>query len=136
MFLVDTNVLSEATRASPSKSVIAWLGNQRAITISVLSVFELEYGIDRLTGVKRDRLTQWFEALLSSPGVEVVAVDAPIARAAGRMKQSAERSGRPRPLADLLIAASAQTLGSVVVTRNTVDFEGLGVPLLNPFLGP
>jgi toxin FitB len=43
--------------------------------------------------------------------------------------------GRPRPVLDLLIAASALVTGSVVVTRTVSDFEGLGVPLLDPFTG-
>lgn len=42
---------------------------------------------------------------------------------------SARREGRPRADDDLLIAAFARINGATVVTRNTQDFEGLGVPL-------
>lgn len=136
MYLVDTNVLCEPTREQASESVGRWLLSQGSVKVSALSLMELEFGLARLAnGAKRDRLTRWVEAVLASPAVEIVSIDAAVARSAGRLKRLAERSGRPRPLADLLIAACAQVTGCVVATRNTADFEGLGVPLLNPFVG-
>ena len=97
---------------------------------------EIDYGLARLPhGEKRDRLTKWLEAVLASPAVEIVSIDAAVARSAGRLKVLAESRGRPRPMADLIIAACAQVTGSVVATRNTADFEGLGIPLLDPFVG-
>ena len=136
MYLVDTNVLCEATRAQASEPVGRWLLSQASVKVSALTLMEIEYGLSRLErGAKRDRLTKWLEGVLASPAVEIVPIDAAVARSAGRLRRLAEQHGRPRPLADLLIAACAQVSGSVVATRNTADFEGLGVPLLNPFAG-
>jgi predicted nucleic acid-binding protein len=135
MYLVDTNVLSEPTRRTPNPAVLAWLGQQRVVRVSAISVMELEFGIERLEGARRRNLLNWLEQLLASPAHQLVPVDVSVARAAGHLKRLAEASGRPRALADLLIAASAQVSGSVVATRNTPDFEGLGVALLNPFMG-
>jgi hypothetical protein len=39
-------------------------------------------------------------------------------------------------LSDALIAASAMIHGLTVVTRNTPDFEPMGVAVLNPWLAP
>jgi predicted nucleic acid-binding protein len=137
MFLVDTNVLSEATRKSPSPSVLRWLSTQPQVLVSAVSVLELEFGISRLeASAKRTRLTQWLEGLLSSPAFEVVAIEAAVARAAGRLKARVEAGGRPRPELDLLIAATAQVRGAVVATRNTQDFDGLGVAVFDPFSAP
>lgn len=134
MYLVDTNVLSETTRKTPSPRVLAWLARQERIGVSAITLLELEYGISRLEASdRRSRLLQWLEDLLSSAGVELLPVTAAIAREAGRLKALDENKGRPRPLADLLIAATAQVHAGVVVTRNTGDFEGLGLALLNPF---
>jgi hypothetical protein len=134
MFLIDTNVLCEPTRQHADESVGRWLLSQPSVKVSALSLMEIEYGLARLPqGEKRDRLTKWLEAVLASPAVEVVPVDAAVARSAGRLKVLAESRGRPRPLADLIIAACAQVTGSVVATRHTADFEGLGIPLLDPF---
>lgn len=136
MYLIDTNVLCEPTRSQASEPVCQWLNQQRSVKLSVISLMEIEYGLARLgKGPKRDRLTKWLEGVFSSPAIEIVAVDAAVARSAGRLKRLAEASGHSRLLPDLLIAASAQVTGSVVATRNTADFEGLGVALLNPFVG-
>ena len=136
MYLLDTNVLCEPTRQHASEPVNRWLGSQASVKVSAISLMEIEYGLARLPkGEKRDRLTKWMEGVLASPAIEIVSIDAAVARSAGRLKRLAEATGRPRPGADLLIAACAQVTGSVVATRNTGDFEGLGVPLLNPFVG-
>lgn len=136
MYLVDTNVICEPTRPGPSAPLLAWLSRQPSVKLSAISLIEIEYGIARLPrGSKHDRLTKWFEGVLGSPGIEVVAIDAAITRRAGRLKMQAEAAGRRRPTLDLIIAASAQVTGSVIATRNVGDFEGLGIPLLDPFSG-
>ena len=102
--------------------------------VSSISLLEIEYGIERTADpAKRDRLTRWFESVMTLGAVAVIPVDAPVARAAGRMKWASDRQGRPRSFEDLLIAATAVVHGAVVVTRNIQDFEGLGLPVLNPF---
>lgn len=133
MFLVDTNVLSELVKRTPHPGVVAWLGAQEAIRISAITIMELEFGIARAPDGRRERLLAWLESMLASPAHHVVPLDAAIARAAGQLRHRAEQAGRPRPLADLLIAATALIAGSAVATRNTADFTGLGVALLDPF---
>lgn len=134
MYLVDTNVLSETTRRQPAESVLRWLERQAQIHVSAVTVLELEHGICRLPPTeKQTLLRQWLEDLLGSKATEVVPIDALVAREAGRLESRCEANGRTLPLADLLIAATAHVHGAVVVTRNTTDFEGLGVALLNPF---
>ncbi len=136
MYLLDTNVLCEPTRQCASESVTRFLLAQKVVKISALSLLEIEYGLARLPkGEKADRLTTWLEGVLASPAIEVIPVDVAVARAAGRLRKLAEARGKPRPLVDLIIAATAQVTGSVVATRNTADFAGLGVPLLDPFVG-
>lgn len=133
MYLIDTNVLCEPTRKNPSPQVTAWLSAQRAISVSVVSLLEIEYGVERSREPKRRLLQQWFEALLASSAVHVRGVDAAVARAAGRLRHLAQSRGSPRSIEDLLVAATAQVTGTVVATRNVAHFEGLGVAVLNPF---
>jgi predicted nucleic acid-binding protein len=133
MYVVDTNVLSEVMRPVPNAGVVAWLGAQPAIQVSAITIMELEFGIARAPEGRRATLLAWLEGMLASPTHHVLPLDTAVARAAGQLRRRAEELGRPRPLADLLIAATALVAGSVVATRNTADFVGLGVPLLDPF---
>jgi predicted nucleic acid-binding protein len=45
----------------------------------------------------------------------------------------AARAGRPLPTVDSLIAATALAYDLTIITRNTRDFEGVGVATINPW---
>jgi predicted nucleic acid-binding protein len=131
-FLVDTNVLSELPRPRPEPAVLRWLDAQREIAVSAITLEELTFGVERTRGSARDRLRDWLQALVdSSP--RVVPVSALVASTAGRLRAQREAKGRRVAQADMLVAASALTEGLVLATRNTRDFEGCGVALVNPF---
>ncbi len=132
MYLVDTNVVSELPRARPAARVVAWLEAQPTLTVSAVTVEELAYGVARGRGAAGERLRRWFEGFLALEPT-VLPVDARIARTAGELRAARENRGHPVAQADMLIAATALVEGRVLVTRNTDDFEGCGVSLLNPF---
>lgn len=134
MYLVDTNVLSELNKPRPNLGVLEWFGRQSVVRLSVVTIAELQYGVSRAARSKRgELLAEWLESILTSSSYELVGVDTAIARAAGKLRHQTETAGRPRSTNDLLIAASALTSGATIVTRNTDDFIGLGVGVLNPF---
>lgn len=135
-YLLDTNVISElrkpAGRAAPA--VRGWAGRQAThdLSISVITVMEIEIGIARLE--RRDPaqgevLRRWLEHdLLAAFANRMLPVDLDVVRQAAGMHVP-----DPRPERDVLIAATALTRDLTVVTRNTGDFEPLGVALLNPW---
>ena len=135
-YLLDTNVISElrkpAGRAAPT--VRAWAQRQvtHDLSISVITVMEIEIGIARLE--RRDPaqgevLRRWLEHdLLAAFDNRMLPVDLDVVRQAARMHVP-----DPRPERDVLIAATALTRNLTVVTRNVADFETLGVALLNPW---
>jgi len=133
MFLVDTNVLAELARPKPSPIVTAWFRDQDAITISVISIEELAFGIARLPVARRAKLTTWMNTLLDTVG-EIFDVTPAIARAAGEVRAKREAGGRRVESADMLIAATALVHGLVVATRNVGDFENCGVAIVDPFV--
>jgi predicted nucleic acid-binding protein len=132
MILVDTNVLSELARARPNAGVVRWLGEQRRISLSVVTLEELAFGVARAKGAARGRLRTWLDALLAARPT-LLDVTPAVARASGELRAAREAGGRRVAMADMLIAATALTHGLTLVTRNVRDFESCGVALFNPF---
>jgi toxin FitB len=62
-YLVDANVLSEATKPKPDTKVIEWLRqNEREIAVDPVILGEIQFGILVLPrGRRRQRLQQWFQ---------------------------------------------------------------------------
>ncbi len=132
-YLVDANVLSEATRARPDPTAVAWLkAHEPELVIDAIVLGELAVGVAALpVGRKRARLEAWFERLVAT--VECLPWDAASAREWARLVVELRRRGRAMPLFDSMIAATARTHGLTVVTRNIRDFEPAGLELVNPF---
>lgn len=136
-YLLDTNVLSEPARPDPDPNVIAWLEEQSQIdlVISVLTLGEIEQGVERLpAGRKRDRLREWLEVDLPRRFRDrVLPIDDRVARNWGRLSAWARTAGRPLPVIDGLLLATAAAYDLTFVTRNESDCADRGVPIANPW---
>jgi hypothetical protein len=132
-YLVDADVLSEATKPAPAPQVLEWLKkNDRELVVNPIILGELEYGILLLpSGQRRRRLTEWFES--GAANLNVVEVDSKTAAVWAKLLAELKRKGRAMPIKDSLIAASAKQHGLVVATRNIADFRVAGVGIVNPF---
>lgn len=140
MYLVDTNILSAGapTKAVAAPALAAWMDrNSARLFLSVITVAEVEDGIakSRRQGAQRkaDRLTEWLETLLHLYGSRILPVDLPTARRLGALADRARGQGHAPGLADLAIAATAQTAGCTILTRNLRHFAMLDVPACDPF---
>ena len=131
MYLVDTNVVSELARPRPAPNVVAWFGGLTGFALSAVTVEELAFGVARSQVGRREKLATWFDALLSTS--RLFDVTPAIARASGDLRALRERAGQPVTQADMLIAATAVVNGLIVATRNTDDFKGCGVAVVDPF---
>ena len=136
MFLLDTNVVSELRRPERANAnVRAWASGTPAelYAISVVTVLELERGIllvERRDAMQAAVLRRWLEREILTPLADrILSIDTAIARRCANL-----HIPDPRPERDALIAATAQTLGLTVVTRNVGDFEPMGVTVINPWL--
>lgn len=132
-FLVDADVLSEATKPQPEVQVIDWLQrHDEDLVVNPIVLGELEYGILLLpAGRRRKLLLDWFQAGIQK--LNVIGMDAATARVWARLLADLRRKGRAIPIKDSLIAASAKQHELTVATRNTVDFRLAGVRIVNPF---
>lgn len=132
-FLVDANVLSEATRPEPNPRVLEWLTrHEREIAVDPIILGEIRFGIFLLpAGKRRTRLERWFQ-----DGVERIHCltwEAATGLRWARLLADLRAGGRSMPVKDSLIAATALVHGLTVVTRNRRDFEPAGVDIVDPF---
>lgn len=134
-YLVDADVLSEATKPQPDAKAIQWLQVHEAdLIVSPIVLGELQYGILALpTGSRRRRLLDWFTKGVRN--LDVVAIDAETALEWAALLADLRRKGRTMPVKDSLIAATARQHGLTVATRNTADFRNAGVTVIDPFRG-
>ena len=131
-YLLDTNVVSEIRRGR-DPSVAAWAGEvvDADLHLSVLTLGEVRKGIERLRGrdpAQAEVFATWLEQLRDHFADRILPIDHRVAEEWGRLN-----AGRERKTVDSLIAATARIHGLSVVTRNTADFEGCDVPVLNPW---
>jgi predicted nucleic acid-binding protein len=131
-FLLDTNVVSEIRRGR-DPNVREWVGAVEDVDLrlSVMTLGEIRKGIELLRGrdpTQAEVFANWLGELHTRFADRIVPIDAGIAEEWGRLNATATRN-----TVDSLIAASARIHGLTVATRNTGDFEGCGVPLVNPW---
>ena len=133
-FLVDTNVLSEPMRPKPDRTVLGWIEKHESdLFVSAVSIGEISFGIARLPkGKRRERFQKWFDDLCHIFQDKVLAYDAAIATRWGNIQARQEALGRPIPIADGMIAATAERYELKLATANTKDFESCGVEVVNP----
>ena len=127
--LLDTNVISELMRREPDGAVRRWAVSQDGFRISVVVLEELEFGLARKPLPLK---SQWLEEFLALH-CEFLPVTAAVARAAGALRGRFATLGETRHPSDMHIAATALLHRIPLATRNTADFAGCGISLINPF---
>ena len=135
-FLLDTCAISELSKTTPVSGFVEWLDScdEDMLNICSVTLGELRYGIDLLSDGKRKmRLLTWFEMIRASYVGHIIDVSQDAFLRWGMLRAECKKAGRPLPMADGLIASVAIVEGLTVVTRNTCDFDGLGVELINPW---
>ncbi len=136
-FLLDTNVVSEWVKPAPNQSVVKWLAevNEDRVFISVITLVELRYGVERMAqGARRQRLDTWVSDELTARFADrILDINTNIADIWGRVMAHTESKGRSVKLMDACIGAIAKFHGLTLVTRNITDFESVGIKLINPW---
>lgn len=131
-YLVDANVLSEATKPEPDPRVVDWLvREQREFVVDPIILGELRFGILLLPrGRRRDRLERWFDEGVAR--LQCVDWDASTGLRWAKLLADLRAAGRAMPIKDSLIAATALTHRLAIVTLNVRDFAAAGVELIDP----
>jgi hypothetical protein len=103
---------------------------------TTISMAEILYGVELLPpGQRRDLLNTEAQAIFAEDfSGHILLFDEAAARSFSRIAAERRRQGRPIAELDAQIAAIAYTHGAALATRNTPDFDGCGVQLINPWL--
>ncbi|MGO9454837.1 MAG: type II toxin-antitoxin system VapC family toxin [Candidatus Binataceae bacterium] len=137
MIILDTNVLSALMRARPDAEVVAWLDQQPAqsIWITAITVFEARFGIALLpSGRRRQEIEKAFTKVLREDlEGRVLDFDEASAERAAMLAAERQRAGRSVDFRDTQIAGIALARQGTLATRNTQHFEGLSIPVINPW---
>lgn len=136
-YLLDTNVVSELTRAAPDKGVVAFLSENEDFWLSAILIHEIEYGLRLLPqGRRRECLTEMLAAVVRIYEDRILPLGRSGAEWSAEFRARAREAGRYLDLGDALVAGVAKAHGLAVVTRNDRHFDGLGVDTVNPWKTP
>jgi predicted nucleic acid-binding protein len=137
VIVLDTTVVSELMRDEPAAAVIRWTDEQAAgdLWLTAVTAAELLYGVARLPdGRRKHRLVSQVVAMLEDDfDHQIAAFDMTAAAYYGEIAANCERAGQPVKVADTQIAAICRSHGATLATRNTRDFAGAGITVVNPW---
>lgn len=135
-YLLDTNILSNITKATPSDSLVAWMAEQadQDLFIASLTAAEIRRGVlEKPAGKRRNQLEAWFsgpEGPLALFAGRILPFDEKAGLIWARLMADGKSKGRPRSALDTIIAAVAEANECVIATDNERDFDG--VTTINP----
>ena len=132
--LVDANVLCESTRLSPDLRVIEWLARtERNLAIDAVILGEVRFGILLLpSGRQRRDLEAWFDEVTRR--IHCMAWNTESGLRWAELLAHLRALGKPMPLKDSLIAATALAHNLPLATRDRRNFESSGVELVDPLI--
>ena len=135
MYLVDTNIISEARKgmkANPGVRRFFKEADAADIYLSAQTIGEIRRGLENIRhrgDVPQTRkLEKWLDVIVGDYAAKILSFDEECAQVWGRLM-----SPHPQHPIDKQIAAIALIHDLIVVTRSVNDFRGTGVELKNPF---
>jgi predicted nucleic acid-binding protein len=133
-YLLDTNVVCEATGRHPEATVLAWIeAHAHHCFLSCVTLGEIWKGLHRLPeGRRKQGLVKWADGLESDFAEQILGLDTVTLKAWGKLYAKHEAKGFNMDVMDSLIAATALVHQLTVVTRNTADFP-TDVKTYNPW---
>ncbi len=138
MILLDTNVISEMMKPSPSLKVIDWLDQEDVMQlfVSTITIAEIFYGIQSLpSGKRKNTLEESFQNVLQEGFKHrILSFNEKAAEFYGQLMSHRKKIGKPLSILDGQIAALAVSEKASLATRNVRDFVDCHLSVINPFV--
>ncbi|WP_426124569.1 type II toxin-antitoxin system VapC family toxin [Pararhizobium sp. PWRC1-1] len=138
MIVLDTNVISELRGRHHSERILRWLDgyDSEVIFLTALALGEIHFGIALLDpSARQESLRQTFLRIENEFSGRILSCSQTAAGLYGAIADQRQRAGRAMETKDAMIAAICLSHDATLATRNTKDFEGLDLKLVNPFEG-
>lgn len=136
-WLLDTNVLSELKRPRPERRVVQFLSNtsEEDLFVSIVTIAEFRFGIELVEdAAKRDALMSWLNEIVRPMfSGRILGLDEDTLVRWRLLAEHGRKGGYTFSQPDLLIAATADQHGLVVLSRDTTPFEKARVRVLDPW---
>jgi len=136
VIVVDTNVVSELMRPTPSSAVVDWVRyhRERELFTTSITLAEIRYGIERLdAGRRKDLFKSTAEEVFAAFDDYVLSFDRAAAIQYATIVSGRDRAGLPIDGFDAQIAAICCTHKAMLATRNVKDFQDTGIDVTNPW---
>ena len=133
-WLLDADVLSQPVKKHGNRAVIAWLEREQDESYtSAIVIAQVAYWIRTKEGRSRERLQAWLSRSIDALEGRILSFNTTVAHVWADQKFELEKTGRPMPVEDSLIAATARRHSLTIVTGNDRDFRRPGLKVFNPF---
>ncbi len=135
MIFLDTNVISETLKKTPSPAVIAWLVRHDAeLALPTITIAEIAFGIEKIRPDERAaRLEQGLADWRRRFADRIFGLTEEAALAYGEIMGRASRQGLGLSAPDGMIAAITHVNGGRLATRNLIHFKTTGLELISPW---
>jgi len=135
LIFLDTNVVSETLKKSPSPAVVAWFVRfDVELALPTVTIAEIAFGIHKILPDRRaSRLDEGLAAWRRRFADRIFGLTEEAALAYGELMGAATRQGLSMSAPDGMIAAIARVIGGRPATRNVFDLRTAGLDLVSPW---
>lgn len=133
-WLIDTDIFSQLAKRAKNPELVAWLSQERHVSYtSTVVIAQLSYWIKSKQGVQKARLQEWLTHLVRTMEGRIYAFSVSVAYTWADLRYQLAKAGKPMPIEDSYIAATAIRYNLTIVTGNERDFQRPGIKVFNPF---
>jgi toxin FitB len=136
VLILDTQILSEVIKPRPDPKIGGWLGAQPRDNLYTTSLAQADilYGVEQLPpGKRRSDLLAAVVEIFAFFEKRVLAFDPDAARVYPQILLNRKMMGQPIEPANAMLAAITRSRGATLATRNTAQFSGCGIRVVNPW---